>query len=454
MAVYEHNHRNAKSENLVIFQDVENAENAGCRRGKMAIEAQRNPLQERSVFGQNTTKLQQPKTSKQQQGTGLENCAPKYFSQDIAWNAKSEASLATVPVSQKPFSIFQDNKNGLDSKLSVSSSLHEVCREEQMELHPSVAGMFKPEVVSVSADAEVEDADASMVLDTPEMSLSEDDEGLADDVVGAECNQKYLWFPEYKTDIYQYLRNAEVRHAARSDYMRKQVDITYGMRSILVDWMVEVAEEYKLDRETLCLSVSYVDRFLSLMAVARGKLQLVGAAAMFIASKYEEIYPPEVTEFVYITDNTYTKKQVLQMERMILRALSFDIASPTVNWFTLALLNDLQAGERTSSLAMYLVELSMLDGERFLKYLPSVISTSCVCFAHHTLGYTGFMETVSNVTGYSFADLSACINDVLAIFVEAPSLPHPAIREKYSKEKWHCVSTIRPAAQSEPISLS
>jgi len=66
--------------------------------------------------------------------------------------------------------------------------------------------------------------------------------------------------------------------------MRKQMDITYGMRSILVDWMVEVAEEYKLDRETLCLAVSYVDRFLSLMAVARGKLQLVGAAAMFVAS--------------------------------------------------------------------------------------------------------------------------------------------------------------------------
>lgn len=66
--------------------------------------------------------------------------------------------------------------------------------------------------------------------------------------------------------------------------MRKQLDITHSMRSILIDWMVEVAEEYKLERETLCLAVTYVDRFLSLMAVARGKLQLVGAAAMFIAA--------------------------------------------------------------------------------------------------------------------------------------------------------------------------
>ena len=46
------------------------------------------------------------------------------------------------------------------------------------------------------------------------------------------------------------------------------------------------------------------------MAVQRSKLQLVGAACMFIAAKYEEIYPPDVSEFVYITDDTYTKRQV------------------------------------------------------------------------------------------------------------------------------------------------
>lgn len=46
------------------------------------------------------------------------------------------------------------------------------------------------------------------------------------------------------------------------------------------------------------------------MSVQRAKLQLVGAAAMFIASKYEEIYPPDVGEFVYITDDTYNKRQV------------------------------------------------------------------------------------------------------------------------------------------------
>ena len=66
--------------------------------------------------------------------------------------------------------------------------------------------------------------------------------------------------------------------------MRKQPKINFDMRSILVDWLVEVGEEYKLQNETLYLAVNYIDRFLSIMAVERDKLQLVGTACMFIAA--------------------------------------------------------------------------------------------------------------------------------------------------------------------------
>ena len=51
-------------------------------------------------------------------------------------------------------------------------------------------------------------------------------------------------------------------------------------------------------------------RFLSYMSVKREKLQLVGTAAMFIAAKYEEVYPPNVGAFAYVTDGEYTKEQV------------------------------------------------------------------------------------------------------------------------------------------------
>lgn len=115
--------------------------------------------------------------------------------------------------------------------------------------------------------------------------------------------------------------------------MKKQPDINDSMRSILVDWLVEVSEEYRLQGETLCLAVNYIDRFLSFMSVVRAKLQLVGTAAMFIASKYEEIYPPEIGEFVYITDDTYTKQQVLRMEKLLLKVLSFDLCAPSSHSF-------------------------------------------------------------------------------------------------------------------------
>lgn len=74
------------------------------------------------------------------------------------------------------------------------------------------------------------------------------------------------------------------QHRPKPGYMKKQPDITYSMRSILIEWLVEVAEEYRLENETLYLAVSYIDRFLSYMSVVRAKLQLVGTAAMFIAA--------------------------------------------------------------------------------------------------------------------------------------------------------------------------
>ena len=98
--------------------------------------------------------------------------------------------------------------------------------------------------------------------------------------------------------------------------MRKQPDLTSGMRSVLVDWLVEVGDEFSLTSGTLYLAVSVVDRFLSLVSVLRGNLQLVGTAAMYMAAKLEEIYPPELPDFAYITDNTYCKKQVRALQTL------------------------------------------------------------------------------------------------------------------------------------------
>lgn len=120
------------------------------------------------------------------------------------------------------------------------------------------------------------------------------------------------------------------------------------MRAILVDWLVEVAEEYKLCADTLYLTVNYIDRFLSKHVVSRSQLQLVGVACMWVAAKYEEIYPPNVTDFCYITDSTYSKEQMVGMEELVLKKLNYELAVPTAKTFLRRLLQVGQAQAATS----------------------------------------------------------------------------------------------------------
>ncbi|XP_008549422.1 cyclin-A1 [Microplitis demolitor] len=249
---------------------------------------------------------------------------------------------------------------------------------------------------------------------------------------------------EYRADIYNYLRIAETHHRPKPGYMKKQPDITYAMRSILVDWLVEVAEEYRLQSETLYLAVSYIDRFLSYMSVVRAKLQLVGTAAMFIAAKYEEIYPPDVGEFVYITDDTYTKKQVLRMEHLILRVLSFDLTVPT----PLAFIRDLCISNNLSDkilyLAMYLCELSMLEADPYLQFLPSHLASSAVAVARHTLQEEAWPHELELSTGYSLSDLKKCIKYLTETFNNAGNIQQQAIQEKYKTSKYAHVALLLP----------
>ena len=132
---------------------------------------------------------------------------------------------------------------------------------------------------------------------------------------------------EYARDIYDNARDAEVQyHPDNIDYMSTlQIDINEGMRSILVDWLIEVADEYKLESKTLHLSISTIDRVLSKRSVKRGSLQLVGCACMLLAGKYEEIFPPTVEDYSYISDNTYTPNQVLEEERRVLQDIDYTL---------------------------------------------------------------------------------------------------------------------------------
>ncbi|KAK9968444.1 hypothetical protein ABG768_002771 [Culter alburnus] len=290
-------------------------------------------------------------------------------------------------------------------------------------------------------DDAVQDLGSGSCMDASMCSLSEEEAASSEDV---------LCVSEYAEDIHRYLRECEVKYRPKPGYMRKQPDITNCMRIILVDWLVEVGEEYKLCSETLYLAVNYLDRFLSCMSVLRGKLQLVGTAAVLLAAKYEEVYPPEVDEFVYITDDTYTKKQLLRMEQHLLRVLAFDMTAPTVHQFLMQYTLEEQLCARTVNLALYLSELSLLEVDPFVQYLPSKTAAAAYCLANYTLNGALWPENLYAFTGYSLAVISPCLKELHKLHLGAASRPQQAIQEKYKSSKYCGASLIEPV-ESLPL---
>jgi len=298
-------------------------------------------------------------------------------------------------------------------------------------------------VVENFSDSSLMETDSPMVVDT---SAQEWRVPPICEVPGETVD--ILSVPEYFNDIYKYLRESELKRLPKSNYMTKQPDISHSMRSILVDWLVEVAEEYKLQTETLYLAVAYIDRFLSYMSVQRSKLQLVGTACMFIAAKYEEIYPPDVGEFVYITDDTYNKRQVLRMEHLVLKVLGFDLSGPSANVFLSQMSELSKTEEKTKHLAMFLCELSLLHGDRFLKFSPSQMAAASLALARHSLGSSSgevWTSELASFTGYQVEDFRECLLALHSMWGEAAASPQQAINEKYKSSKYHSVSELSPA---------
>ncbi|KAK9080109.1 hypothetical protein SSX86_001784 [Deinandra increscens subsp. villosa] len=248
-------------------------------------------------------------------------------------------------------------------------------------------------------------------------------------------------------DIYQHLRASEVKKRPSIDFMEKvQKDINASMRAILIDWLVEVAEEYRLVPDTLYLTINYIDRYLSGNLMDRQRLQLLGVACMMIASKYEEICAPQVEEFCYITDNTYFKDEVLQMESSVLNFLKFELTAPTVRCFLRRFVRAAHGVNEAPSmhlecLASYISELSLVE-YNMLRYAPSLVAASAIFLARFILSPSQipWNSTLKHYTQYQPSELSECVNALHTLVCECPSSSLPAIREKYSQHKYKFVA--------------
>jgi len=336
-------------------------------------------------------------------------------------------NMDTVNLSSNDSSVFQDD---ILDKVSLSSNDSSVFQDDivdKVSLSSNDSSVFQHYIL----DQVSLPSSASMDL----VRLPSSDETSTPDM---------FTVPEYSQGIYQFLKDSELRRLPKWNYMERQTDITFSMRAILVDWLVEVAEEYKLKTETVYLAVSYTDRFLSKMCVVRSKLQLVGTACMFIAAKYEEIYPPGVGEFAFITSNIYTKKQVLLMEQLVLKVLGFDVSMPTSHEFVNQNCQMFHMVGKALHLALYLNELSLLDGRTFLKFRPSVVASSSVVLARHTLGMTAWTDAMATQAGYKLDDLKVCVVGLYEAFTTAQTSSQQTVWKKYKEDRFSNVAEVSP----------
>lgn len=200
--------------------------------------------------------------------------------------------------------------------------------------------------------------------------------------------------------------------------------------------------KYRMRRETLFLTVNIIDRYLSIKPVARKKLQLLGVVAMHIAAKFEEIDPPKAHEFSYITDNTYPKREILNMEAIVLNALDLQIAVSTPAHFIDHMHEANNCGGMHSALAGYALELSLLD-MRFLRYRPSELVGGSLLLSNAILGRRPvWPEALAHCTRQTEASLLACAEELRGLLAAAKTATLQAVRRKYRFEERFAVSTL------------
>merc|ERR1712062_941703 len=212
--------------------------------------------------------------------------------------------------------------------------------------------------------------------------------------------------------------------------------------------MVGVHLQFHMLQETLFSTVAILDRYLQkeIASVSRKKLQLVGVACMLIAAKYEEIYAPEIKDFVYITDHAYSERDIQKMEIQVLSVLKFDLGRPLPLHFLRRASKAGGVEAATHTLAKYIVELS-LGVYSLCDLPPSKLSAAALALSMRLLDPASNLESVwSNnlvhYTKYTLDEIRPTIERLATVLINAPSAKLATVYQKYSNKKFMKIARI------------
>ncbi|GAA5904823.1 hypothetical protein JCM5296_005082 [Sporobolomyces johnsonii] len=308
--------------------------------------------------------------------------------------------------------------------------------EEELEQHRAKKlRTSEPEYLREMAGEDEEGEEAELAEEERRVSKYEvevegqgaKDEGWEDLDAGDE--EDPLMVSAYVVEVYEYLRELELTTMPDPEYMTNQNEVTWKMRGILVDWLVEIHTKFRLLPETIFLAVNIIDRFLSVRVVSLVKFQLVGVTALFIAAKYEEVVCPSVSNFLYMTDGGYTDDEILKAERYVLGIIGFNLSYPNPINFLRRISKADGYDIQSRTMAKYLMEISIVD-HRFMATPPSLIAAGASWLARKVLGKGHWDANLVHYSGYSEAELKPTAQLMLNYVVRtssvlAPYLPDP-----------------------------
>ncbi|KAH0878020.1 hypothetical protein HID58_065414, partial [Brassica napus] len=256
------------------------------------------------------------------------------------------------------------------------------------------------------------------------------------------CDEKNsLAVVEYIDDIYDFHKKSEVSRNRRNrwlsciklscNYMDSQQDLNERMRGILIDW------------KPFYLTINVIDRFLAVHQIVRKKLQLVGVTALLLACKYEEVSVPVVDDLILISDKAYTRREVLDMEKLIANTLQFNFSLPTPYVFMKRFLKASQSDKKVEVLSFFIIELCLVEYEMldFCKLAASAIYT-----AQCTLkGFQEWGKTCEFHTGYKEEQLLACARKMVGFHHKAGTGKLTGVHRKYNTSKFSYAARTKPA---------
>ncbi|KAK4355063.1 hypothetical protein RND71_024034 [Anisodus tanguticus] len=309
--------------------------------------------------------------------------------------------------------VLKITSSGLNSQTSAKSNsmsrLHKCTSRVAIpykrleDVNTSSLSTYATSDISVEQPHQKEVASSSSgSLDTPECSVARRkfDPDMSRQLLKEQCgsvkledssniydNCNHLEVTEYVDDIYLYYWVIEAQTQPIKNYMEIQNEITPQMRGILINWLIEVHLKFDLMQETLFLMVTLLDYYVSLARVKKNDLQLVGLTSLLLASKYEDLCHPRIMDLLSISGESYTRDQMLEMEKDILRKLKFRLNAATPYVFMLRLLKAAQADTKIEHLAFYLIELCLVEYEA-LNYKPSMLCASAIYVARCTMQMT------------------------------------------------------------------